>query len=291
MNQSRRGECENVVELLVKEYFAKYRSDLNRKIGSITAEFIRRGLSNSSGMVTEQMGAEFWYLDGLVNYVIGSLKEKFHHISLFDCKDKLVAILDTEYKRLIPKANSLLVKAGLANQANLDRLQKRILGELERAKEKIEIQCAILEKERAASIERGNGEKPSQNLALKAATITLIVAVITFVSAIFTSPLWIPFISKMFGNSHENAKTITSPKTSDDYSPPTMPSRPNSDNYESLRPEKLDTKPAPLVKKDETSIEPEETEADVNEAKEKRLRNEEADFDKANRTGDPGGTM
>jgi len=285
MNQSRRGECENVVELLVKEYFAKYKSALDRKISSINQDFINRGLFNSSGMVTEQMDAEFEYLDGLVNYVIGSLKEKFRHISLFDCKDKLVAILDTEHKRLIPKANSLLVKAGLANQANLDRLQKRILGELERAKEKIEIQCVLYEKEKAATT--GIREKWYRNRTIQGVLIgaggLLFVSIIGWLITLY--------FNKSGWDSNVRPEIPGVPKMGKDSSPSTIPSGPNSVNYNSLRLEKLDTKPAPLVKKDETSIEPEETEADVNEAKEKRLRNKKADFDKANRTGDPGGTM
>jgi len=276
MNQSRRGECENVVELLVKEYFAKYRSDLNRKIGSITAEFIRRGLFNSSGMVTEQMGAEFWYLDGLVNYVIGSLKEKFRYIPLFNCKDKLVAILDTEYKRLIPKANSLLVKAGLANQANLDRLQKRILDELERAKGKIEIQCALSEKEK--SVAKSKIGKFFQDHTIQG--VLMGAGVLLFIS----------IIGWYINNSNVSSEVTTS----GDSSPGIIISGPNSPaiiNYNSSDSKQLQEERQPSVKKDGRTIKPEETEADVNEAKEKRLRKEEAEFDKANRTGDPGGMI
>jgi len=262
MNQSRRGECENVVELLVREYFAKYRSDLNRRIGSITADFINRGRFNSTDMVARQMGAELEYLDGLVNYVIGSLKGKFRYISLFDCKDKLVAILDTEYKRLILKANSLLVKAGLANQANLDNLQKRILDGLVKAKGKIEILCAIVEKQKS-----GDGDAKSEEeascITLKAVWITLAAAIIGLVG---TSPYWGPRLYKMLGGSGNSIKVSTISETSGEYFPPS-------------------------VKNDGRSITTEETGAGLNEAKEKRLRKEEVEFDKANRTGDPGGAI
>ncbi len=276
MNESRRGECENVVELLVKEYFAKYRSELNRKISSINQDFINRGLFNSSRMVAEQMGVEFWYLDGLVNYVIGSLEEKFRHLSLFNCEDKLVAILDTEYKRMIPKTNSLLIKAGLAQQSTLDSFQKRILDELERAKEKIEIQCALSEKEK--SVAKSKIGKFFQDRTIQG--VLMGAGVLLFVS----------IIGWYINNSNVSSEVTTS----GDSSPGIIISGPNSPaiiNYNSSDSKQLQEERQPSVKEDGRTIKPEETEADVNEAKEKRLRKEETEFDKANRTGDPGGMI
>jgi len=258
MKKPRRDECENIVELLAKDYLAKHRSDLNNKIGRIAADFIERGLSNSTAMVTKQMSANFEYLDGMINYVIESLKKDFDYIPLGNCKDKLVTILETEYKGLIPFINSLLISTGLATQSTLDSFQKRVLDELEKAKEKIKIQCEISERKKVVSKDKGG--KWYQSRTIQGALISA--GALVFVS--FVGWLITLYINKPNNHSNMGIMEPTTEKIVGYSSPSTIHSGPNSVNYDSPQLEKLDKQPSPIIKKDEASIEPEDREGDVN---------------------------
>jgi len=270
MKNTRQNNCDDVVELLVKKYWSESKNELDQKIAQIAQDFINRGLHNNTARISKQLHTEFEYLQKLIEYIFESLKQDFSHIPLATCKNKLFTVVDSEYKKLIPITTSRLVKANLGQKDILEQYKKGIIGEMEKAKAKIEIQCALLEKGKAAASDKGYDEKSSKSITLKAAKITFVAAVITLIGAVLTSPLWVPIINKIFGDSGESTKILTQREISEDSSAKAISSDPNNlvpIDHNDPGSKKMQTEPSPITSKDEELIRPEETEGDVNQPK------------------------
>jgi hypothetical protein len=125
-----------------------------------------------------------------------SLKEDFSHISLGTCENKLLKIAEREYKKLIPKATSRLVESNLNPKGAAEGYEKRILDELEKTKKKIEIHCALSDREGVAV--ENDVEKWYQNRTIQAALISA--GVLLFISVIG----WLIILY----NNRSNGKTI-----------------------------------------------------------------------------------
>jgi len=140
-----------IVELLKKDYLSRTENNLKQKIGEITQDFIDRGFYNSTACTGKQLQAHFDHIDEIIDHILESLKQDFADIPLEQFKEKLLTIVDGEYKKLIPFANSHLVSAGLAQPSILKDFERQINNKKEKAKQTIEIRLAILEKQKAAS--------------------------------------------------------------------------------------------------------------------------------------------
>ena len=149
MKNTRQNNCDDVVDLLVKKYWSESKSELDQKIAQIAQDFIGNKLFNSTRRVSKQVHTEFEYVQKLIEYIFESLKQDFSNITLTSCKDKLLSIVESEYKKLIPRTISRLVESNLGQKSMLENYEKGILDEMQKAREKIEIQCALLEKEKA----------------------------------------------------------------------------------------------------------------------------------------------
>jgi hypothetical protein len=180
MKNSRQKNCDDVVELLVKKYWSKSKSNLDQEIAKIAQDFVSRNLFNSTVRISRQFHIEFEYVDKLIEYVMESLKKDFSHVPLATCKNKLLKIAEREYKRLIPKATSRLVESNLNLKGTVEGYEKGILDELEKTKKKIEIHCALSERE-DVDVEH-DGEKWYQNRTIQAALIGA--GVLLFVSVV-----------------------------------------------------------------------------------------------------------
>ncbi len=245
MKKSQQNNCDDVLELLVKDYWSKYKSDLDKEIAKIAQDFVNRKLFNSTVRVSRQLHTEFEYVQKLIDYIIKSLKQDFSHIPLNACKDKLLTIVEGEYKKLIPRTNSSLVQAGLAQEGILAQYKKGIINEMEKAKEKVETACAIWEKE--MSRQKGLAEKWYQNRTIQAALIgagvVLIVAIIGWLISIYRNKPTVK--SELTTSGDASPGIITSGPNSPvtvHYDPPESPSPSDANNtlgktlvYENLR--------------------------------------------------------
>jgi hypothetical protein len=150
-NKHKNKNSDSIIELLRKDYLSKNAKNLVDKTGKIVQDHISRGLHNSSVCLNMQLGAHYDHIDSLIDYIIESLKRDFPSISLWQCKDRLLAIVDEEYKKLIPFACGFLVNVGLASQSSLGGLERGIDNKKERVKQAVETKCAIIEEQRLAT--------------------------------------------------------------------------------------------------------------------------------------------
>lgn len=190
MRDSQQNNCDEIIDLLVKDFWSKYKSELNQNIANIVQDFIKRHLSNSTIRISKQFHTEFEYVNKLIDYIIGSLEKDYSHIPLEECKNKLLDIVDSEYKRLIPKATSRLVEATIFSEGEEKQFKKGILDEMEKSKERIQIRCALSEKAKVAV--KPVNEKWYQSRTIQAAIIT---GIFMLIAAFITSPYWIPFFT------------------------------------------------------------------------------------------------
>jgi len=122
----------------------------------------------------------------------------------------------------------------------------------------------------AATTDKGYSEKSSQSITLKAAKITFVASVIALIGAVLTSPLWIPVINKIFGDSGETTKISDDHRTSRDAYPEDIPSGPNRPamvDYNAPGSKQLHAESPPIIGRGEELIQPEEIEGDVNRPK------------------------
>lgn len=225
MKNTRQNNCDDVVDLLVKKYWSESKSELDQKIAQIAQDFISRKLFNNTVRISKQLHTEYEFVQKLIEQIIESLKQDFSHIPLATCKDKLLSIVEIEYKKLIPKTTARLVEGNLAQKGMLENYGKGILAEMEKAKAKIEIQCAILEKEKMAAKNRGDGEKWYQNRTIQAALISA--GVLLFVSIIG----WLIYLY-VNKSGDPNVSTVLSHRTAEVENPIHEPIRKATANIE-----------------------------------------------------------
>jgi len=264
MRNSRQNNCDDVVDLLVKKYWSESKSDLDKKIAQIAQDFINRKLFNSTVRVSKQLHATIERVNKLMDYAIESLKKDFGHIPLSACKDKLLSVVEKEYKKLISKTNAWLIEGNLAQKDILGSFESKILGEIERAKKKIEIQCAISEKEKVVA--KGNAEKWYQNRTIQAALIGA--GVLLLVSIV--GWLIILYVNKSDARSDVGTTISNEPEISGDFSPAITTTGPDSlsiVDYNAPGSKQLHAEPPLIIGSGEELIQPEEIEGDVNRPK------------------------
>jgi hypothetical protein len=144
-------DFDSIVELLRRDYLSKNAKNLTKRTGEIVQDHISRGLYNSSVCISKQSHARYDHIDGLVDYIIESLEKDFTTIPLEQCKEKLLAIVDEEYKKLGPFVNVFLVNTGLASQSTLRNFEQSINSKKEGVKQAIETKIAIIEKRKSTT--------------------------------------------------------------------------------------------------------------------------------------------
>jgi hypothetical protein len=138
---------DSIIELLKKDYLSKNEKNLTQRIGEIAQNHISRGFYNSTVCINKQLHAHYDHIDGLVDYIVESLEKDFASMPLAQFKEKLFAIIDEEYKKLIPFANGFLVQTGLASQNNLKSFEGGINSKKEKVKQAIETKITLIEKQ------------------------------------------------------------------------------------------------------------------------------------------------
>lgn len=264
MKNTRQNNCDDVVELLVKKYWSESKSDLDHKIAEISQDFISRKLFNSTVRVSKQLHTEFKYVDNLIDYIVRALKQDFSHIPLSAFKDKLLSVVEGEYEKLIPKTTAWLVEGNLAQKGILEQYENGIIGEMGKSKEKIEIQCAISEKEKVYV--KSDGEKWYQSRTIQAALIGA--GVLLLVSIV--GWLIILYVNKSDGRSDVGTTISNKPEISGDFSPAITTTGPNSPSivdYNTPGSKQLHAESPPIIGRGEELIQPEEIEGDVNRPK------------------------
>jgi hypothetical protein len=141
-------DCDNIIELLKKEYYLDTEDGLMQQIADITQDFISRGLFNSTICVSKQLEARYEHIDKLIEYILGSLEQNFTDIPLSDFKEMLSTIVEDEYEKLIPFANSCLAKAGLYEPSMSKQFKVGIINIKEKSIKVIETKCFIAEKQK-----------------------------------------------------------------------------------------------------------------------------------------------
>lgn len=132
---------------------SKNAKSLTNRTGEIVQDHINRGLPNSTMCLNTQLGAHYDHIDSLIDYIIESLKKDFPNIPLGQCKERLLAIVNEEYRKLIPFANSFLVNTGLASQGILRGFETGIDRKKEDVRQAVETKIAIIEEQRLATAE------------------------------------------------------------------------------------------------------------------------------------------
>ena len=89
----------------------------------------------------------------MIDYLLESLKRDFPNISLVQCKERLYAIVEEEYRILNPFANQFLINAGLASESILKSFEIGIAGKKEDTKKAVETKIAIIEEQKLANAE------------------------------------------------------------------------------------------------------------------------------------------
>ncbi len=264
MKNTQQNNCDDVVDLLVKKYWSESKSELDHKIAEISQDFINRRLFNSTVRVSKQLHATVEYVNKLIGYIMESLKKDFGHIPLSAFKDKLLSVMEREYEKLIPKTTAWLVEGNLAQKGTLEQYKKGITDEMGKSKEKIEIQCAISEKEKMDV--KSDGEKWYQSRTIQAALITagvlLVVSIVGW--------LIILYVNKSDGRSDVGTTISNEPEISGDFSPAittTGPNSPSMVDYNTPGTEQLHAESPPIIGRGEELIQPEEIEGDVNRPK------------------------
>jgi len=177
-NKHTKKDFESIIELLKKDYLSKNAKNLTEKTGEIVQDHINRGLYNSTVCINKQLQAHYGHIDSLIDYIIESLKRDFADVPLEQCKERLLAIVDEEYKKLVPFSNAFLVRTGLASQNILKDFEGGINNKKEKVKQAIETKCAIIEKQRLATA-KAVKKKPLYKKVWK-----YIVGIVVFLAAI-----------------------------------------------------------------------------------------------------------
>jgi hypothetical protein len=242
------SESDAIVELLKKDYLLEHEDNLNQKIAEISQNFISRGLFNSTACVGQQLQACFDHNNKLIDHIMKTLQLDFADIPPDNVKENLLFIVEEEYKKLIPFANSLLFTAGLAQQSTLESFKRLISDKKEKTKQAIKTKFAILEKQKATPTSPPDsifGETwnicgipinvKKLRTKLKSHPIWLILCFLA-IALIATYQLWWPLINKIGHNSSASTNIHSEAKTSGDSSPSIVTSGPNSPvtvNYDS----------------------------------------------------------
>jgi hypothetical protein len=150
-NKHKEKDFDSIIELLRKDYLSKNAKNLTKRTGEIVQDHISRGLYNSSVCISKQLHARYDHINSLVDYIIESLEKDFTNVPLEQCKEKLLAIVDEEYKKLGPFVNIFLVNTGLASQSTLKNFEQGINSKKVGVKQAIETKIAIIEKRRSAT--------------------------------------------------------------------------------------------------------------------------------------------
>jgi len=153
-NKHEEKDFESIIELLMRDYLSKNSKILTQRTGEIVQDHINRGLYNSTVCINRQLQVHYDHIDGLIDYIIESLKRDFTNISLGQCKEKLFAIVEYEYKKLIPFANAFLVNAGLVSQNILKDFEREINSNKEKAKQALETKVTIIEKQNTVIVKK-----------------------------------------------------------------------------------------------------------------------------------------
>jgi hypothetical protein len=189
---SKENEFGTIVELIQKDYLLENEDNLKQKIAEIVQDFISRGLANSTACVSKQLQVHFEHNNKLIDHIIESLKQDFVGIPLANFKEKLLTIVDEEYKKLIPFANSCLVNAGLAQWDMLSGYENTINNNKQKAKQIIETAFAISEKQEAATEDKRDGANLYEGHAIRVSkpwykkVSATVIALIIFLAALTT---------------------------------------------------------------------------------------------------------
>jgi hypothetical protein len=182
----------SIVKLLRRDYLLKNEKNLTQRIGEIVQDHISRGFYNSTVCINKQLHAHYDHIDGLTDYIIESLKRDFANMPLVQFKEKLLAIIDEEYKKLIPFANGFLVKTGLASQNILESIAGGINSKKIKVKQAIETKIALIEEQRLATAKTVK-KKPWYKKSWP-----YIIGAVTFLAAILTIVWYVAALKEKF---------------------------------------------------------------------------------------------
>ncbi len=206
---SKENEFGTIVGLVQKDFLLENEDNLKQKTAEIVQDFISRGLANSTACVSKQLQVHFEHNNKLIDHSIESLKQDFARIPMANFKEKLLAIVDEEYKKLIPLTNSYLVKAGLGQRDMLSGYENTINNKKEKLKQTIETRLAISEKQGKATTTSQSDGIVGDTWSILGVPINikklraklkrrpfLLCCCVLVICIIVTYPLWQPLVNK-----------------------------------------------------------------------------------------------
>ena len=76
-NKHKEKDFSSIIELLMRDYLSKNTKNLTQRTGEIVQDHINRGLYNSTICINRQLQTHYDHIDGLIDYIIESLKKDF----------------------------------------------------------------------------------------------------------------------------------------------------------------------------------------------------------------------
>jgi cytochrome c-type biogenesis protein CcmH/NrfG len=146
---SKKKDFGSIIELLKQDYSLKAEKVLKQKVGEIAQDHINRGLYNSTACISKQLQVYYDHIDSLIDYIVESLKKDLVDIPLDQCKEKLLIIVDEEYKKLGPFANAFLVNTGLASPNTLKDFKQSVDNKRRKSKQAIETKFIMLTEQKS----------------------------------------------------------------------------------------------------------------------------------------------
>lgn len=166
-------DYDGIVEQLAKDYILRNEGKIKSERGKIVQDYISRHLPNTTVCVGDQMGVYFRHLDGLVDCLITELTHKLSDVPLSTFKSGLLSVVDREYDKLIHIVPGLLYQSQLLDSNTIRDFENGVLRKKQKAKDRIENQCAISEHNRV--IAEKHRERWYQSRNIQAALITVFV--------------------------------------------------------------------------------------------------------------------
>ena len=136
-----KNSCRQIVDRLVIDFWSSNEKNLKNKEGTVTQDFISRGLHNSTMRITELLSLNCKYLQNLMNELLVCLEKDYPDISPTKFQPELIRVVETEYSRLNTKIGRWLMESMLPNQLNA--LQQGLNTQKLKAKNDIENKCAL----------------------------------------------------------------------------------------------------------------------------------------------------
>jgi len=135
--------CSQIIARLVHDFWARHGDELRQKDSEIDADFISRGLFNTTARISDKVGLHRQYLEQLSQSLLTSLEEDYPQVRPSACQLELQQVLEGEYTRLSLKVPGWLHASNLLQEDIRASFEQGIVKHCDKAKKDVENACAL----------------------------------------------------------------------------------------------------------------------------------------------------